>query len=65
MPIEKLRKMKLRVCVIFALFTLNLSFMQIPDGVCPSDLSNCLLGDDHALKCYQSVEKIRVSAAKD
>lgn len=36
------------------------SHMQIPGDICPVDLSDCLLGDDQALKCYQSVEKLRV-----
>ena len=40
------------------------SYMRISDGACPADLSDCLRGEDQALKCYQAVEKIRVSCQK-
>ena len=37
------------------------SYMHVPDGVCPLDITDCLSGDNHALECYQAVEKTRVS----
>ena len=37
-------------------------YLATPEDVCPSNLSDCLTGENHVIACYQAVEKLRVQS---
>ena len=52
-------------CPIFmSLWDTGETYLTVPEDICPANLSECLLGDNHVIACYQSVEKLRVRNKK-